>query len=331
MSSPRLPTATPTVPDSAITVGTFDGVHRGHIDVLRELDRRARGSKLRSVLVTFAGHPLETLRPAEAPQLLTPGVEKLEALASAGVHIDRVVSLPFTPALAARSAEEFVVDVLLRRYQMRELLIGHDHGFGRGRSGDAAMLQALGAEHGFAVDVVPPTAGLDGAAVSSTVVRDALRRGDLAGAADLLGRAYGLRGHVVRGDQRGRTLGYPTLNVRLAGARKLLPPDGVYAVGVRLPDGEREGMLNLGARPTVGDAARSIEVHVFDASADWYGAPVGITFLSRLRDVRRFNGLTELTEQLGRDAAAARAALAAARAGTADTAGGSVDPLAGYR
>lgn len=300
----------PALPGACITVGTFDGVHRGHVDVLRELDARARARGLRSVLVTFGGHPLETLRPADAPALLTPGIEKLEALAGAGVAIDRVVSLPFTPSLAALPAEQFVTDVLLKRYDMRELLIGHDHGFGRGRAGDAAMLQALGAAHGFVVDVVPPTAGADATPVSSTAARDAVRIGDLARAAELLGRRYGLRGHVVRGDQRGRTLGYPTLNVRLAGARKLLPPDGVYAVGVQLPDGEFGGMLNLGARPTVGDDARSAEVHVFDASGDWYGAPVGVTFVARLRDVRRFDGLDALVAQLGVDAAAARAALA---------------------
>lgn len=322
--TPVGPTAlAPDVPGSVITVGTFDGVHRGHADVLRELDRRARAAGLRSVLVTFAAHPLETLRPDDAPLLLTPGVEKYEALAGAPVHIDRVVSLPFTPSLAALAAEQFVVDVLLRRYNMRELLVGHDHGFGRGRAGDAALLQALGAEHDFAVDVVPPTTSPNGA-VSSSAARDAVRNGDLARASELLGRPYGLRGHVVRGDQRGRTLGFPTLNIRPAGARKLLPPDGVYAVGVHLPDGERAGMLNLGARPTVGDAARSIEVHVFDASADWYDAPVGITFAARLRDVRRFDGLDALRAQLARDASAARAALANGRAG-------SVDPSAGYR
>lgn len=294
---------------AVITVGTFDGVHRGHADVLRELDARARARALRSVLVTFAGHPLETLRPADAPPLLTPGVEKLEALAAIGPAVDRVVSLPFTPALAALSAERFVADVLCAKYNMCELLVGHDHGFGRGRSGDAATLQALGAVHGFAVDVVPPVAAPDGTPISSTTVRDAVRRGDLAAVAAQLGRAYGLRGHVVRGDQRGRLLGYPTLNVRPLDARKLLPPDGVYAVRVFLPDGERGGMLNLGSRPTFGDAGRSIEVHVFDASGDWYDAPVGVTFVAWLRDVQRFDGVQALVAQLDRDAAAARRAL----------------------
>ncbi|GJG87572.1 riboflavin biosynthesis protein [Gemmatimonadetes bacterium T265] len=294
---------------AVVTVGTFDGVHCGHADVLRVLAARARETALRSVLVTFAGHPLETLRPGDAPPLLTPGVEKPEALASVSVAIDRVVSLPFTPALAALSAEQFVLDVLRRQYNMRELLIGHDHGFGRGRAGDAAMLQALGAAHGFAVDVVPPVAAADGTPVSSTTVRDAVRRGDLASVGEQLGRPYGLRGHVVRGDQRGRLLGYPTLNIRSSDARKLLPPDGVYAVRVFLPDGQRDGMLNLGGRPTFGDVGRSIEVHLFDAAGDWYDAPVGVAFVARLRDVQRFDGVDALVAQLDRDAQAARLAV----------------------
>lgn len=307
---------------AVITVGTFDGVHRGHADVLRELADRARARALRSVLVTFAGHPLETLRPADAPPLLTPGVEKLEALASVSTPIDRVVSLPFTSALAALSAEQFVCDVLLSKYNLRELLVGHDHGFGRGRSGDAAALQALGATHGFAVDVVPPVVTPDGTPISSSTVRDAVRRGDLIAVADQLGRSYGLRGHVVRGDQRGRLLGYPTLNIRPLDARKLLPPDGVYAVRVYLPDGERGGMLNLGSRPTFGDAARSVEVHMFDAAGDWYDAPVGVSFVAHLRDVQRFDGVAALVAQLGRDADAARRALRHAQ-----TSAGSVAPL----
>ncbi len=314
------PAATPR--DAVITVGTFDGVHRGHADMLRVLEARARASALRSVLVTFAGHPLETLRPHEAPSLLTPGAEKFEALASVGSPIDRVVSLPFTPSLAALSAEQFVIDVLRTKYDMRELLIGHDHGFGRGRGGDAATLQALGNAHGFSVDVVPPVAAPDGTPVSSTTLRDAVRRGDLAGAAEQLGRPYGLRGHVVRGDQRGRLLGYPTLNVRLLDARKLLPPDGVYAVHVFLPDGERGGMLNLGSRPTFGDADRSLEVHMFDAAGDWYDAPVGVAFIARLRDVRRFDGVDALVAQLAQDAAAARRALR-----DSDAAAGGAAPL----
>ncbi|HEY0776650.1 MAG TPA: riboflavin biosynthesis protein RibF [Gemmatirosa sp.] len=311
-------------PEAVITVGTFDGVHRGHADVLRELDTRARARRLRSVLVTFAGHPAETLRPETAPPLLTPGVEKLEALASVEAPIDRVVTLPFTASLAALPAERFVLDILRDRYGMRELLVGHDHGFGRGRGGDAGMLQALGAAHGFAVDVVPPVAGPDGTPISSTTVRDAIRRGDLRAVADQLGRPYSFRGTVVRGDQRGRLLGYPTLNIRLIDRRKLLPADGVYAVRACLPDGEFGGMLNLGGRPTFGDAARSAEVHVFDASGDWYDASVSVSLLSHLRDVRRFDGIDALVAQLDRDAQAARTALAHAERG-------SVDPLAGYR
>lgn len=297
----------PDVAGTVVTVGTFDGVHRGHQDVLRRLAARATNAGLRSVLVTFGGHPLELLRPEEAPLQLTPGREKLEALAPTG--LEYVAVLPFTPALAALEADTFVDRVLIDRLRMRALLVGHDHGFGRGRSGHADTLQALGGDRGFDVEVIEPVRVAGGVTASSSAVRRAVAAGDLGLAAALLGRDYSVLGHVVHGEQRGRLLGFPTLNVALPEPRKLLPPDGVYAVRVQTPSGPLGGMLNLGGRPTFGDDARSLEAHLFDATGDWYGRTVRIDFVRRLRDVRRFPSAEALVAQLYDDARAARAAL----------------------
>lgn len=314
MAEPRLPLAVdlesglpPDVTGTAVTVGTFDGVHRGHRDVLRRLAARAQADGLRSLLVTFAGHPLELLRPEHAPRQLTPGVEKLEAIAPTG--IEYVAVLPFTQALADLDAAGFVDRVLIDRLRMRALLVGHDHGFGKGRSGHADTLQTLGAERGFAVEVVEPVVLEGQGTVSSSAVRRAVQIGDLDAAAGLLGRSYGAIGRVVQGEQRGRLLGYPTLNVALPDARKLLPPDGVYAVSVLTPTGAFGGMLNLGGRPTFGDDARSLEAHLFDAAGDWYGRTVRVDFVRRLRDVQRFASADALVAQLHDDARAARLAL----------------------
>jgi riboflavin kinase/FMN adenylyltransferase len=296
---------------AVITVGTFDGVHRGHQDVLATLVRHAEARGLPSVVITFDPHPLEVVNPAAAPPLLTLTEEKLAMFAQTGVSYVAVV--PFTPALAALEAEQFVDDVLLGRFAMRELLVGHDHGFGRGRMGDIEVLRQLGQSRGFQVTVLPPVHAADGYAISSTAIRRSVAGGDLARAALGLGRPYSISGTVIRGDQRGRTIGYPTLNLSPPSPRKLLPPDGVYAVRVQLPEGQFGGMLNLGPRPTVGDHQRRIETHVFDAGADWYGATVRLDFIARLRGTRPFAGLEALKTQLADDETQARLVLATAQ------------------
>ena len=303
-----LPIGLPLSDGAVITVGTFDGVHRGHQDVLATLVRHAEVRGVPSVVVTFDPHPLEVVNPAAAPPLLTERNEKLAMFAQSGVSY--VAVLPFTRALAAFEAERFVDEVLLGRFAMRELLVGHDHGFGRGRLGDIEVLRSLGESRGFQVTVLPPVHAADGHAISSTAIRRAVAGGDLARAAAGLGRPYSLSGVVVRGDQRGRTIGFPTLNLGSVSARKLLPPDGVYAVRVQLPEGEYGGMLNLGPRPTVGDHQRRVETHVFDASRDWYGAHVRLDFVRYLRGTRPFAGLEALKAQLAEDERDARAALA---------------------
>ncbi len=299
----------PDVAGTVLTVGTFDGVHAGHRLVLERLAARAAATGLKSVLVTFEPHPLEVVNPAAAPPLLTVGDEKLEVLAES--QLDYLAVVPFTPALAQYDAAAFVDAVLLERFGMRELLIGYDHGFGRGRSGDATVLQALGAARGFGVEVVPPVVGPDGRPVSSTSIRRAIAGGDLERAAGALGRPYGVSGVVIEGIGRGRTLGFRTINLSLPPVRKLMPPDGVYAVRVTTPVGTFGGMMNLGGRPTFGDAVKSLEAHLFDTDAALYGRRVRIDMIRRLRETRRFPDAESLVGQLRDDELAARAALSA--------------------
>lgn len=289
------------------TVGTFDGVHLGHRDILRRVAECAQAAGLPGLLVTFRPHPLEVVNPSAAPMLLTPESEQFDALADSGPLL--VVVLPFTPALARYSAEQFVTTILQQRYGMRELVIGHDHGFGRGRQGDASILSELAKARGFRVEVVPPTLDSLGAPISSSSVRTSIAHGDLDRAARSLGRPYAFRGTVIPGDQRGRALGYPTLNIEIPAVRKLLPPEGVYAVRAQTARGLFGGMMNLGPRPTFGDLNRTLEVHLFDVGGDWYGEAVSIELISRLRDTTKFDGLDALVAQLGRDAVDARLAL----------------------
>jgi len=292
---------------TAVTVGTFDGVHLGHFDVLHRLAARARAAGMASVLVTFAPHPNEVVRPSAVPMLLTPGMEKFEALATIG--IDYCAVLPFTRDLAELTAAEFVRQVLRPRFRMEALMIGHDHGFGRDRAGGREHLMALGRSDGFAVEQVERVSLGDGTVVSSSGIRTAVANGDLEAARRMLGRRYSLAGVVLRGDQRGRTIGFPTINLGTPPARKLLPPAGVYAAIVQTPAGPFGAMMNLGARPTVADARQTVEAHLFDFSGDLYGANLRIDIVAPLRAIRRFDGLEELTAQLAADEIAARTAL----------------------
>lgn len=293
---------------TVITVGTFDGVHLGHRDVLTRIVARAREMSLDSVLVTFDPHPLEVVNPTAAPLLLTVGEEKLEVVAESGVRYMAIV--PFTPVLQRYSAAQFVDEVLRHRFHVKHLVIGHDHGFGRGREGDVEVMRALGQERGFGVEVVRAVATGDGRVVSSTLIRRAVAGGDLHHAAQALGRPYSVQARVRRGDQRGRALGFPTVNLGSPPARKLLPPDGVYAVRAQTPAGAFGGMMNLGGRPTFGDHARSLEIHLFDTNVELYGASVRVDFVERLRETRAFGGPDELKAQLKRDGERARAVLA---------------------
>ncbi len=290
---------------TVVTVGTFDGVHLGHRQVLREIAARAHRAGRRSLLVTFEPHPMEIVNPQAAPPLLTLRDERAEYLAQC--ELDIVVFMRFTRELSQYRPEAFV-ELLHRQFHMRELVIGHDHGFGRGRAGDVALLRRLGKTVGFEVDVVDEV-DIDGRPVSSTLVRRAVAGGDLATAARQLGRPYSVIGQVVPGSRRGRRLGYPTVNLAAPDHRKLLPPDGVYAVIAEWSGGRAGGMLHQGPRPTFGDEVRSLEVHLIGVDADLYDQPVKVSWLTRLRDVREFASAVALKQQLDKDFAAAKAAL----------------------
>jgi len=291
---------------TVVTVGTFDGVHLGHRAVLEEIARRARLSSHASVLVTFDPHPLEVINPSAAPPLLTLPDEKrvlLEPL------VDRVAFVPFTAEMRNLSPEQFVRDVLEAQFHVAELVIGHDHGFGRGRTGDVEFLRRIGAQDGFAVDVVPPVLLEDGRAVSSTMIRRAIAGGDLATASRALGRHHSTTGVVERGAGRGRQIGVPTINVAPPGPRKLLPPDGVYACAVSWAGRRHGAMANLGPRPTFGIGTRGLEAHLFGFSGELDGRTVSVEFIQRLRDVIKFSGLDTLRAQLEKDREAALEAL----------------------
>jgi riboflavin kinase/FMN adenylyltransferase len=300
---PPLPTG------STVTVGSFDGMHLGHQAVLREIAERARAARRVSVLVTFEPHPLEVVNPQAAPPILMTGPERGEFLAQ--TELDYVMLLRFDRRMARLSPEEFVDRILLDRCRMKELVIGHDHGFGRGRSGDVETLRRLGAVRGFDVDVVP---AVDVAEqhVSSSRIRRAVAGGDLESAARMLGRPYRVSGRVVEGERRGRQIGIPTINLGDIPPNKLLPPDGVYAVRVEWRGGRTGGMMNQGARPTFQDGRRTLEAHLFDFDGDLYDEWVRVEWIERLRDVQRFASVDALMQQLERDRSRARAILAAA-------------------
>src|SRR5690348_582046 len=255
---------------TVVTVGSFDGVHRGHQAVLAEIAARAQRTGRTSLLVTFDPHPLEVVNPEAAPKLLTTPDERQEVLEASPV--DEVVVLPFTRELSQLSATEFVDGVLRERYGMADLVLGYDHGFGRGRSGDVETVRRLGQDQGFTVDVVDAVRD-DGQPISSTVIRTAVAHGELDRAERWLGRPYAFSSVVERGAGRGRTIGIPTINLTPP-ARKLLPPDGVYAVHVTAGGKRYGGMMNQGARPTFGVTARGLETHVFDFAGDLYGERV---------------------------------------------------------
>ena len=307
------PTLPPGLPrdgrKAVVTTGMFDGVHRGHREVLSEIRRRAEGVGGRSVLVTFHPHPLTIVRPELAPPMLTTPVEKKEILAESG--LDYAVFLAFTPMLAAYTPRRFVEEILVERVNVGELVVGYDHRFGKGREGDADMLKELGAELGFAVDVVGPVTS-QGEAISSTKIRQALLEGDVEAARRGLGRPYSLRGLVVRGDQRGRTLGFPTANLEVRGGGeggKLIPPPGIYAVRGTVRSGTFDGALHIGPRPTFRGSPPTIEVHLLGFDEDIYGEEARMDFVKYLREVRPFNTSEALVQQMKEDVEQAREVL----------------------
>lgn len=284
---------------SVVTIGAFDGIHRGHVKILKEVALLASGIEGRGVVVTFEPHPISVIRPDEAPCLLTDTEEKVVLIEETGV--DDLLMMAFTPGLASKSADYFVEEVLLDKLGMRRLVIGYDFRFGRSREGDAAYLERAGERLGFGVDIVPPLLFLEHP-VSSTRVRTALARGEVDVAAEMLGRSYSMSGRVVPGEGRGQSLGFPTANIEPRTAQKIVPPDGVYAV-VAAYDGARcAGALYIGSKPTYGGGARSIEVYVIDtAGAPAYGGALTVEYVKRVRGDMTFDSDAALRTQIAED------------------------------
>lgn len=288
---------------TALAIGNFDGVHRGHAALLNRLVDAAHGAGLPATILTFEPHPREFFDPASAPARLTTLREKLELLADAGVA--QVMVCRFNATFSALSAQQFVDGVLINGLRTQHLIIGDDFRFGKGRAGDFAMLQAAGKLSGFTVESMGSVT-LDGRRVSSSAVRQALATGDMAQAAALLGRPYVIDGSVRHGEKIGRQLGFATANIRIK--HDPLPMSGVFAVEVSGVDSNLlPGVANLGVRPTVGGIKPILEVHLFDFDRDIYGAHLSVRFVHKLRNEQRFPNLDALKAQIALDAVAARA------------------------
>ena len=285
------------------TIGNFDGVHLGHQAVLAALRDKAQDLDLPATVILFEPQPLEYLRPEAAPSRLTRLREKLVQIRRCG--IDRVLLLGFDQRLAALEAEDFVDRILVAGLGVRHLYVGDDFRFGAGRRGDFKLLGRLGQAAGFGVESLA-TVTHQGERVSSTRIRRALAAGDLAAAEACLGRPYALVGRVGHGHRRGRTIGFPTLNIALH--RRVSPLQGVFAVKVAgLADQPLPGVANLGVRPTVGgDLKPLLEVHLFDFDQQVYGRLVEVTFVEFIREERKFESFDQLRRQIELDAAAAR-------------------------
>lgn len=295
-----------------VTIGSFDGLHLGHRELLRRALEHARQHHLASVMLTFEPLPREFFSPQSPPPRLSCLRERFRLLQSTG--LDTLCVLRFDAALRSLDAEGFAG--LLQQAQVRQVVVGHDFKAARDGAASAAWLQQHGPQFGFAVDIVPPVL-VDGLRVSSRGVREALRAGDLPLAERMLGRRYAMTGRVQRGQQLGRTLGYPTANMRLS--RRTSPCDGIFAVRVR---GVRDdaaglrglpGVASLGTRPTVQGREPLLETHLFDFEGDLYGREIEVEFVARLRDELQFDSLDLMVAQIHRDAAEARAVLAADR------------------
>jgi riboflavin kinase/FMN adenylyltransferase len=285
---------------SVVTVGTFDGVHLAHQEILREVVNRARMNEGRSVVVTFEPHPKEVVgKRADPIHLLATPEERIEQVST--MNVDLLLIIDFTIEFSRLSAREFYREYVVEGVGVNEVVVGYDHMFGRDRSGGIDELVHMGREYNFSVSAVHPYR-VDGEIVSSTRIRKAIVAGEVERASKLLGYSFTIAGAVVHGDGRGKQLGYPTANIEPDSARKIIPGRGVYLVGVLLRGKQWYGMMNIGVRPTVYRAGgTSLEVHVFGLSEDVYDERASITFLRKLRDEQQFASLEDLTRQLHKD------------------------------
>ena len=289
---------------SIVTIGNFDGVHRGHEEIFRHLKQKSVERGIPSVVVTFEPHPLKVLAPESAPMLITTFEQKAALIDKSG--IDYLFVVPFSREFSRLSAHDFVLNILCRSLGMKHIIIGHDYAFGRGREGNFATLENLGALHGFTLEDLPPL-GDQGVVFSSSLVRSAVIDGDMPAASRILGRCYQISGTVVHGRNVGQGLGFPTANI--ATHNELIPADGVYAVQVEVDGTVVKGACNIGCNPTFGGEIRSIEVFLLDFSGSIYDKEVTVQFVQRLRPVLRFADVDALKNAISQDVAQVRTIL----------------------
>lgn len=287
-----------------LTIGTFDGVHSGHMAILNELKQQAKALSGETIVITFHPHPRRILNNADAPALLTSLDERIERFQSLG--IDHLVVVPFDPAFSELKAEDYIEQFIVAHFHPKLIIIGNDHRFGKSRSGDLSLLSKMGTTFGYQVMEIPEQV-LNASRVSSTNIRHALLNGDIKLANQLLTYPYQLTGKVVVGDKLGRTLGFPTANLAIKDSDKLIPASGVYAVAVQLKKDEKtrnfKGMMNIGYRPTVNGKERRIEVHIFSFDEDIYNETLSVSLIAYTRKEMKFAGLDALKEQLHKDKA----------------------------
>ncbi|NQW28965.1 MAG: bifunctional riboflavin kinase/FAD synthetase [Ignavibacteria bacterium] len=287
--------------DSALTVGTFDGVHLGHQQILKEMVVNAKNRLQRSVVVTFHPHPQIVLAKVGRKQvkLLTSIDERLQLIQKSG--IDVAIVIPFTTEFSSTSANDFVEHIIVEKIGVTDFFIGHDHGFGKDRGGNEELLVQLAPKCKFNVIPVPPIA-IDDVTISSSKIRAAIKEGDMQGAMEMLGRPYSLAGTVIKGDGRGKEMGLPTANIIQDINDKLLPASGVYVVSATIDGVEQIGMANIGTRPTFTDDTEPIlEVHFLDFDKDIYNTTVNVEFHRFLRSEQRFESKEAFLAQLERD------------------------------
>lgn len=287
------------IENAVVTIGTFDGVHLGHRKIISRIVELAKETGGESVILTFFPHPRMILHPEDQDlKLITTIAEKAELLEEMGV--DHLIITPFSRDFSNQSAEEYIRHVLVGQIGTKKIVIGYDHRFGKDRKGGLADLQRLAPVYGFDVVEIPEQ-DLNDMAVSSTRIRKALLGGDIKLANTLLGYRFFINGTVMRGDQIGRTIGYPTANIRLAENYKLIPGDGIFAVTVTVKEQTYRGMAYIGTRPTINGLTRNIEVNIFDFDEQIYNQPIRMTFYQYIRGDIKFSSLDALTAQLAQD------------------------------
>lgn len=293
----------PTFKNAIVTIGTFDGVHVGHQKLLNRIKELALANEGESVLITFDPHPRFILQPdVKDLFLLNTLDEKIALLELYG--LDNLIVAPFSKAFSEMPALEYIKDFLVANTNAHTIVIGYDHRFGKGRVGDIHLLKEYQDTFHYQVEEISKET-LQDIDISSTKIRTALQNGDIKTANALLGHAYTLSGTVVKGQQIGRSIGFPTANINIDFEQKLIPGNGVYVVSVENKGKMFKGMLNIGVRPTLNSKQKSIEVNIFDLNEDLYGAPLKLSFLERLRDEVKFENITALQRQLERDKIAA--------------------------